>query len=412
MRETSSNRIILNVGGTKVETYRSTLTAHPTTLLGIQFRDTPTFEQVDKNEYFIDRNSRAFHYIIEYYRTGKMFWRTGCCGVTKEEMIEELTYFQLPIDILDNESKIKSKSTNSPIKHASNRIPSRSPSNSPANLSTDPPLTPPHTPKQGKIQLVGAGPGDPELLTRSAYRAIKEADIILSDRLVPAEVLELIPSHIDVMIANKTCGNAEPAQEELYKLAMQALEEGKNVVRLKQGDPYLFGRGGEEYRFFQSKGYDPIVIPGVSSCMAAPLLAKIPTTFRGISSQFLVCTGTGRRNTLPDIPKFHPNRTSVFLMAIHRMRQLSQDLIDIGEYPPDTPCAMVERASCKDQRVIKGTVGNIAEVMERVGCSPPGTLVVGKVCDVLYEDGRRYDGVVYAEDVLQKNEDRDFEVSL
>jgi uroporphyrin-III C-methyltransferase len=83
--------------------------------------------------------------------------------------------------------------------------------------------------------LVGAGPGDPNLLTRSAYRAIKEADIILSDRLVPAEVLELIPSHTEVMIANKTCGNAEPAQEELYRLSMQALEEGKNVVRLKQG---------------------------------------------------------------------------------------------------------------------------------------------------------------------------------
>jgi len=181
---------------------------------------------------------------------------------------------------------------------------------------------------------VGAGPGDPNLLTRAAYQAIQEADLILSDKLVPNEVLKLIPQHTEVFIAaKKFCANVEAIQAELNRAALDALNQGKDVVRLKQGDPFLFGRGGEEFLFFQSNGYIPQVIPGISSCMSAPLLANIPVTHRGVASQFLVCTGTSKRNTLLEIPMYHPARTTVFLMACHRIRDITKDLMDKGNYP-------------------------------------------------------------------------------
>ncbi|RHZ70862.1 hypothetical protein Glove_265g23 [Diversispora epigaea] len=238
--------------------------------------------------------------------------------------------------------------------------------------------------RRGKIQLVGSGPGDPNLLTLAAYQAIQEADVILSDKLVPNEVLKLIPSHIEVLIAaKKFCANVEASQAELNRLGLEALNQGKKVVRLKQGDPFLFGRGGEEFVFYRSNGYIPQVIPGISSCMSAPLLANIPVTHRGVASQFLVCTGTGRKNTLPEIPTYHPYRTTVFLMACHRIKQITQDLMKEGNYPAECPCVVIEKASCVDQNVIKGTIGTIADILERVGHNPPGTLVIGWSCITL-----------------------------
>ncbi|CAG8456009.1 272_t:CDS:2 [Diversispora eburnea] len=238
--------------------------------------------------------------------------------------------------------------------------------------------------RRGKIQLVGSGPGDPNLLTLAAYQAMQEADVILSDKLVPSEVLKLIPSHIEVLIAaKKFCANVEASQAELNRLGLEALNQGKKVVRLKQGDPFLFGRGGEEFLFYRSNGYIPQVIPGISSCMSAPLLANIPVTHRGVASQFLVCTGTGRKNTLPEIPTYHPYRTTVFLMACHRIRQITQDLMKEGNFPAECPCVIIEKASCVDQNVIKGTIGTIADILERVGHNPPGTLVIGWSCITL-----------------------------
>ncbi|CAG8675116.1 12362_t:CDS:2 [Dentiscutata heterogama] len=227
------------------------------------------------------------------------------------------------------------------------------------------------TKRRGRIRLVGAGPGDPNLLTRAAFQAIYEADIVLTDKLVPEEVLKLIPPQTEILVSpKKFCADANAAQEELNRLGLNALNQGKDVVRLKQG----------EFLFYRSHGYTPQVIPGISSCMSAPLLANIPVTHRGVASQFLVCTGTGKQNTLPDIPSYHPSRTTVFLMACHRIKQITQDLMNDGKYPPECPCAVIERASCKDQNVINGTVGTIAEILEQVGHKPPGTLVIGWSC--------------------------------
>ncbi|KAI9315921.1 hypothetical protein BX666DRAFT_270188 [Dichotomocladium elegans] len=242
--------------------------------------------------------------------------------------------------------------------------------------------------RRGTITLVGAGPGDPDLLTTAALKAIRAADLVLADKIVPAEVIGLV--ECELKIARKFPGNADQAQVELNAIAAEALEAGKKVVRLKQGDPFLFGRGGEEVLFFRSIGYEPKVIPGISSSVAAPLLAGVPLTHRSVASQFLVTTGTGMKNSAAPLPVFDPHRTDVFLMAIHRLGPLTKSLVDTQQYPPNLPCAIVERASCPDQRIIWGTLDTIVDVLDSCGGSrPPGLLIVGHAIHVLKQNDDR-----------------------
>lgn len=156
----------------------------------------------------------------------------------------------------------------------------------------------------------------------------------------------------------------------------------------------MFGRGGEEVLFFRKHGFIPRVIPGISSTVAAPLLAGIPLTHRKVASQFLVTTGTGANNTSPHLPVYDENRTDVFLMAIHRLAALTADLIKLQKYPADVPCAIIERASCADQRIVWGSLGNIVNILESVGGSrPPGLLVVGRAIEVLKHEDHQSEGV-------------------
>lgn len=271
--------------------------------------------------------------------------------------------------------------------------------------STKLPDTPPDWPKwissenkRGRIILAGSGPGHPDLLTRATHKAILFADIILADKLVPAGVLDLIPRRTPVHIARKFPGNAEKAQEELLSLGLAGLEEGKTVLRLKQGDPYIYGRGGEEFEFFCSKGYkDRIwVLPGITSALSAPLFSQIPATQRGVSDQVLICTGTGRKGAPTAPPTFVKSQTVVFLMALHRIGGLVDDLTTFGSeekaengkrnrelWPLSTPCAVIERASCPDQRVIRTTLEFVNLAIETEGSRPPGLLVLGKACEAL-----------------------------
>ena len=248
-----------------------------------------------------------------------------------------------------------------------------------------------------QIILAGSGPGDPSLLTMATHRAIKMASVVLADKLVPAPVLELIPRRTSVHIARKFPGNAEAAQEELLLLGLEALQKGHTVLRLKQGDPYLYGRGGEEYTFFREKGYLPMVLPGITSALSAPLFAAIPSTHRSVADQVLICTGTGRKGAAPDPPKYIPTQTCIFLMSLHRLSSLVESLISVAvttdsdqdgrqrprPWPRETPCAVVERASCLDQRIIRSTLQHVCAAIEEEGSRPPGLLVVGWSCEVL-----------------------------
>ncbi|KAL8772080.1 MAG: hypothetical protein Q9209_002746 [Squamulea sp. 1 TL-2023] len=261
---------------------------------------------------------------------------------------------------------------------------------------------------QPRIILAGSGPGSPSLLTLATHRAIHTATVILADKLVPSAILDIIPRRTPVHIARKFPGNAEAAQEELLTLGLKHLQEGHTVLRLKQGDPYIYGRGSEELSWFKERGYQAIVLPGLTSALSAPLFAQIPATSRGVSNQVLICTGTGRKGKAPDPPVYNDSMTVVFLMGMHRIGDMVGSLVaplaslagkervqnreegavfNGGGWPEDTPCAVVERASISDQRVIRSTLQSVVQAVEAEGSRPPGLLVVGKACEVLKERG-------------------------
>lgn len=252
---------------------------------------------------------------------------------------------------------------------------------------------------KGELTLVGSGPGSVSLLTLGALQAIHAADLVLADKLVPQQVLDLIPTThgTKLFIARKFPGNAEKAQQELLSLGLEALNKGLKVVRLKQGDPYIFGRGGEEFNFFQEYGFKPIVIPGITSALAAPVLSNIPMTHRDVADQVLICTGTGRRGVVPNLPEFVPSRTTVFLMALHRVVELIPMLIEQKNWDLNLPCAIIERASCPDQRIIRTTLGQISAAVESCGSRPPGLLVTGYACEVIWKNSTTNDPWVVEE---------------
>ncbi|KAI9719538.1 MAG: hypothetical protein M1828_006167 [Chrysothrix sp. TS-e1954] len=245
--------------------------------------------------------------------------------------------------------------------------------------------------RRGRIILAGSGPGNPDLLTRATHKAILSADLVLADKLVPAPVMDLIPRRAEVHIARKFPGNADKAQEELLELGLAGAKSSKNVIRLKQGDPYLYGRGAEEYDFFKSHGFIPTVLPGITSALSAPLFAQIPATHRSVADEVLICTGTGRKGAAPDPPPWVATRTVVFLMALHRLAALIDSLkSDAKSWPTSTPCAVIERASCPDQRVIRTTLEYVCAAVEEEGSRPPGLLVVGNSCSVLRTDHQKW----------------------
>jgi len=201
------------------------------------------------------------------------------------------------------------------------------------------------------------------------------------DRLVSREILDLIQG--EYRIANKVPGCQGVAQDEIFAWCKEGLEGGRSVVRLKIGDPFIFGRGGEEVLEFREFGVEPTVIPGVSAAFSAPLLASIPVTHRGVSNQVVMCTGYGRDNTSPSLIQYHPEQTVVFLMAVGRLRKLAVNLVRKANFPMDTPVGIVERAGCPDQRTVVGNLENIADLAEVHGVRPPSTIVVGEVVNVL-----------------------------
>jgi uroporphyrin-III C-methyltransferase len=242
-------------------------------------------------------------------------------------------------------------------------------------------------PNGGKITMVGSGPGDPDLLTVKAYKLLTENPdaLVVVDRLVSPAILNIIASQ-NVKVARKLPGCAELAQEELYWWCYQGLNRGLHVIRLKIGDPFVFGRGGEEVLTFRNQfGVEPSVIPGVSAAFSAPLLGGIPVTHRGVSNQVVMCTGYGRNGTSPDLIRYHKEQTVVFLMAVGRLHELCQRLVDMAGYPVDTPVAIVEQAGCPNQRTVVGNMATIADIAKRYNVQPPSTIVVGDVVNVLLD---------------------------
>jgi uroporphyrin-III C-methyltransferase len=259
--------------------------------------------------------------------------------------------------------------------------------------------TPP-VPKQqrGSITLAGSGPGHPALLTIATLRAMRTADVILADKLVPSAVLDLAPRRALVTIARKFPGRSTDAQDELQAAALAAAQAGRRVLRLKQGDPFLFARGADEARWFGERGFRARVLPGLTSALAGPLAAGVPVTSRGVADHVVVASGTAAGGAAARMPGRVAGRTAVLLMALHRLRgvvaALTADEPKGGEgeregaaWPADTPCAVVERASCRDQRVVRTSLRHVCAAVDELGSRPPGLLVVGAACEALHKHG-------------------------
>ena len=241
-----------------------------------------------------------------------------------------------------------------------------------------------HTEKErkGKVWLAGAGPGDASLLTLKAARLIEKADVIVYDALISAETLSRIPENKEVIYVGKHAGNHPVPQEEINRILVREAEKGKQVLRLKGGDPFVFGRGGEELELLIRKGIPFEIVPGVTSAAAVPAYAGIPVTHRDYASSFHVITGHARKGGRVDLDfpaLVRLKGTLVFLMGLSAMEFLLNGLTEAG-MDPDTPAAVLENGTCAGQRRVTATVGTLKEASDRAGIKTPAIIVVGKVC--------------------------------
>ena len=232
----------------------------------------------------------------------------------------------------------------------------------------------------GKVFLVGAGPGAPELLTLKAAEVLQGAEVIIYDRLIQKRVLELASPAAECIYMGKPVGRHDSRQGEIHELLVRKAREGKRVVRLKGGDPFLLGRGGEEAEYLAEHGVPFEVIPGVSSALAAPLRAGIAVTHREMASSVTIVTGheAGRAASHLDWEALARMETLVFLMAVHNVGRIAERLIAAGR-DSATPAAMIQMAFWPGERCLTATLGTIAEEVRRAGVQPPATLVVGEV---------------------------------
>ncbi len=235
----------------------------------------------------------------------------------------------------------------------------------------------------GRVTLVGGGPGAPDLLTFRAWRALVQADVVVTDRLAPVEVLEDLGPDVEIVDVGKTPGHHAVPQEEINALLVRHARAGRRVVRLKGGDPFVFGRGGEEVAACRAAGVPVEVVPGISSALAVPALAGVPLTHRGTTAAFHVVTGHTRDGeaVLDDVAVAcvtSRTATLVVLMGVSALPGIVRRLLDAGA-DPATPVAIVERGSTPDQRVTRAALDLAAKRADEVGVVSPAVIVVGDV---------------------------------
>lgn len=236
----------------------------------------------------------------------------------------------------------------------------------------------------GKVYIVGAGPGDPKLLTLKALEAIQKADVIFYDRLVNVEVLKLAKPSAEKIYVGKSRHRHSVPQCEINMLMIEAACSGKMVVRLKGGDPFLFGRGGEEAEILAEKGIAYEVIPGITSALAAPAYAGIPLTHRLYASSVAIVTGTQAENSGKPVrwdKLAEAVDTIVILMGLEPLKEISESLIKAG-LSPETPSAVIEWGTTDRQRVIIEKLSRIADEAKARRFSSPSVVIIGKVAEL------------------------------
>lgn len=235
---------------------------------------------------------------------------------------------------------------------------------------------------KGKVFICGAGPGDPGLITVRCLELLKGSDIVLYDRLVGKEIISLIPDQIEKIYVGRTAGEPTTNQDNTNVLMVKYANQGKNVLRLKGGDPFIFGRGGEEAEYLLKNDIDYEIIPGITSAIGSAIYSGIPLTHRRYSSSVLIATG----HEDPLKKKLSVNwknisntvDTIVILMGLENLSKILIQLEE-GGLSKKTPVAIIERGTREDQKIIIGNIGNIIKKIKENNVKPPSVIIIGKV---------------------------------
>jgi len=229
----------------------------------------------------------------------------------------------------------------------------------------------------GMVYIVGAGPGDPDLITVRGLRCLQRADIVVYDRLISAELLDEAP-HAEHVYVGKAPGHHVRTQEQINALLLREARRGKTVVRLKGGDPFVFGRGGEECLALAQAGVPFEVVPGITSAVAVPAYAGIPVTQRNVATSFTVVTGhtAGADGCAIDWEALPRRGTLIILMGLRNLARIAAQLVAHGR-DPETPVAVIAHGTTPDQHVVSGTLADIAAHAQEL--RSPATIVVGEV---------------------------------
>ena len=237
----------------------------------------------------------------------------------------------------------------------------------------------------GKVYLVGAGPGDPKLITLRAVELIKKADVVLYDRLVSKKILAMIPKRAVSIYVGRAVGDDTTHQENTNELMVKYAQLKKSVVRLKGGDPIIFGRGGEEAEFLKSFNVKYEIIPGITSGIGSATYAGIPLTHRQFASSVVFVTGHEDPEKKPEVVKWKKLAKSVdtivIMMGLSRIEVISRKLIE-GGMDKNMPVAVIQNGTTSKQKMLKGTISNIANKIKRNKIKPPTNIIIGRVVDL------------------------------
>ena len=237
----------------------------------------------------------------------------------------------------------------------------------------------------GKVYLVGAGPGDPDLITLKAIELIKKADVVLYDRLVSKKILKMIPKRSKSIYVGRAVGDDTTHQDNTNELMVKYAKLKKTVVRLKGGDPIIFGRGGEEAEFLKSFKIKYEIIPGITSGIGSATYAGIPLTHRQFSSSVVFVTGHEDPEKKTEVVKWKKLAKSVdtivIMMGLSRINEISKKLIE-GGMDKTTPVAVIQNGTTPKQKMIKGTISNISNKIKKNKIRPPTNIIIGRVVDL------------------------------
>lgn len=239
--------------------------------------------------------------------------------------------------------------------------------------------------KDGIVYIVGAGPGDPKLITVYGLECIQKSDVIAYDRLVNPKLLDFAKKDAELVYCGKLPGKHHLIQEEINALLVEKAQEGKIVTRLKGGDPFVFGRGAEEAEILKNHGITYEIVPGITAGIAAPAYAGIPVTHRDFATSFALVTGHGREEKGQDFLNWPALATGIdtiaFYMSVGNIAYIARKLIENGR-KATTPVAVIEWGTTAQQRTITGPLDEIASIIEREGYHNPSMIVVGEVVNV------------------------------